>query len=236
VFQRVAHLRPFRLSGGEAAVRQPRRAALSVLFESGGDRAIQDPTLAPVQGLGTMELGLIRQMLTEASNASVTTSAGRLFDAVASLVGLRQQVSFEGQAGMELEFAIEQGVHDAYPFEVEGREPSVVDWRPMIRQVVEDLRAHQPVGRIAAMFHNTLAQMVLMIAHRVEEEKVVLTGGCFQNRYLTEHCVDLLRSAGFCVYWHQRVPPNDGGIALGQVIAAARFAKQCGSATQKAVA
>jgi hydrogenase maturation protein HypF len=136
---------------------------------------------------------------------------------------------------MELEFAIEQGVHDAYPFAVEGAEPYVVDWRPMIRQVVEDLRAHQPVGRIAALFHNSLAQMVLAIAQRVEEEKVVLTGGCFQNRYLTEHCVDILRSAGFRAYWHQRVPPNDGGIALGQVIAAARFAKQCSSATQKAV-
>jgi hydrogenase maturation protein HypF len=189
-----------------------------------------------MQGLGTLDLGLIRQMLAEASNASVTTSAGRLFDAVASLIGLRQQVSFEGQAGMELEFAIEQGVHDAYPFEVEGGEPSILDWRPMIRQVVEDLRAERPVGRIAAMFHNTLAQMVLAIAHRVEEEKVVLTGGCFQNRYLTERCVELLRSAGFREYWHQRVPPNDGGIALGQVIAAARFTKQRNSATQKAVA
>ncbi|MBV8378796.1 MAG: carbamoyltransferase HypF [Verrucomicrobia bacterium] len=236
VFRRVAHLHPFQLSGGEAAVWQPRRAALGVLFELGGDGAIQDPTLAPVQGLGTVELSLIRRMLAEASSASATTSAGRLFDAVASLVGLRQQVSFEGQAGMELEFAIEQGVHDAYPFEVEEGEPYVVDWRPMIRQVIEDLRADQPLGRIAALFHNTLAQMVLAIAQRVEEEKVVLTGGCFQNRYLTEHCVDMLRSAGFRVYWHQRVPPNDGGIALGQVIAAARFAEQCSSATQKAVA
>jgi hydrogenase maturation protein HypF len=235
-FQRVAHLRPFRLAGDGAAVRQPRRVALCVLFECDGDRTILDPTLAPMQGLGTIELGLIRQMLAEASNASFTTSAGRLFDAVASLIGLRQQVSFEGQAGMELEFTIEQGVDDAYSFEVEGGEPSILDWRPMIRQVVEDLRAEQPVGRIAAMFHNTLAQMVLAIAHRVEEEKVVLTGGCFQNRYLTERCVDLLRSAGFRAYWHQRVPPNDGGIALGQVIAAARFTKQRNSATQKAVA
>jgi hydrogenase maturation protein HypF len=235
-FKRVAHLHPFRLFGGEAAFRQPRLAALGVLFECGGDQAIQDLSLAPVQGLGTVELGLIRRMLAEASSAGVTTSAGRLFDAIASLIGLRQQVSFEGQAGMELEFAIERGIHDAYSFEVKGDEPFVVDWRPMIRQVVKDLQTHQPVGRIAALFHNTLAQMVLAIAKRVEEEKVVLTGGCFQNRYLTEHCVDLLRSAGFRAYWNQRVPPNDGGIALGQVIAAARFAKQCSSVTQQAVA
>ena len=106
----------------------------------------------------------------------------------------------------------------------------------MIWQAVEDLRAGQSAGRIAAMFHNTLAQMVLAIAHRVEDEKIVLTGGCFQNRYLTERCVDLLRAAGFRAYWHQRVPPNDGGIALGQVIAAARFTKQRNSATQKAIA
>jgi len=235
-FQRVAHLRSFRLPGGEAAVKQPRRAALSVLFEWGGDEAIQDQSLPPVQGLGTVELAVIRRMLAEASNTPATTSAGRLFDAVASLVGLRQQVSFEGQAGMELEFAIDRDVHDFYRFEVERGEPSVLDWRPMIQHVVEDLRAHESVGRIAARFHNTLAQMVLAVARRVEEEKVVLTGGCFQNRYLTEHCVDLLRSAGFRVYWHQRVPPNDGGIALGQVIAACRFAKQYSSATQNVVA
>ncbi|HEY0790946.1 MAG TPA: carbamoyltransferase HypF [Chthoniobacterales bacterium] len=235
-FQRVAHLRPFRLPGGEAAVRQPRRAALSVLFECGGDPLIQDQTLPPVQGLSNTELAMIRQMLAEGSNASMTTSAGRLFDAVASLVGLRQEISFEAQAGMELEFAIQRGVPDAYPFEVHGGEPMMVDWRPMIRQVVADLRAHAPVGRIVARFHNTLAEMVLAIARRVEEEKIVLTGGCFQNRYLTERCVDLLRSAGFRPYWHQRVPPNDGGIALGQVIAAARFARQrSGAMPEKAV-
>jgi hydrogenase maturation protein HypF len=153
-FQRVAHLRPFRLPGGEAAVKQPRRAALSVLFEWGGDGAIQDQSLPPVQGLGTVELGVIRRMLAEASNAPATTSAGRLFDAVASLVGLRQQVSFEGQAGMELEFAIDRDVHDFYQFEVECGEPSVLDWRPMIQQIVEDLRAHESAGRIAAKFHN----------------------------------------------------------------------------------
>jgi hydrogenase maturation protein HypF len=235
-FQRVAHLRPFQLPGGEAAVKQPRRAALSVLFEWAGDEAVLNQRLAPIQGLGSVELSAIRRMLAEGSGSPMTTSAGRLFDAIASLVGLRQQVSFEGQAGMELEFAIEHDIHDAYRFDVEGGQPLVVDWRPMIGQVVEDLYAHESAGRIAARFHNTLAQIVLAVALRVQQQKVVLTGGCFQNRYLTERCVNLLRSAGFRAYWHQRVPPNDGGISLGQVIAAGRFAKQYSSATQKVVA
>jgi hydrogenase maturation protein HypF len=207
-----------------------------VLFEWAGDEAIQNQKLAPIQGLGSVELSAIRKALGEASGTPLTTSAGRLFDAIASLVGLRQQVNFEGQAGMELEFAIEHGIHNAYQFDVENAQPLVVDWRPMIGQVVEDLSAHEPTGRIAARFHNTLAQIVLAVALRVKQQKVVLTGGCFQNRYLTERCVDLLQSAGFRAYWHQRVPPNDGGISLGQVIAAGRFAKQYTSATQRVVA
>jgi len=99
-------------------------------------------------------------------------------------------------------------------------EPMVIDWEPMVRKIVHETRIHTDVGLIAAKFHNTLADMVVDIARRVGEPRVLLTGGCFQNRYLTERTVGALREAGFSAYWHQRVPPNDGGIALGQVIAA----------------
>jgi hydrogenase maturation protein HypF len=146
----------------------------------------------------------------------MTSSAGRLFDAVASLIGLRQRANYEGQAAMELEFEAQRGIDDAY--EIECGE--IVNWEPMIRAMLED---RSPVGIIAAKFHNTLVEAIVRVARRVGERNVVLTGGCFQNRYLTERAVLRLRNEGFKPYWHQRVPPNDGGIALGQVVAAARM-------------
>jgi hydrogenase maturation protein HypF len=221
-FRRVAHFRHFRLAGGEAAIKQPRRSALGVWFELRDAEAEPDRDLAPFHDLAENEFAVVRQMLAKGFNAPVTSSAGRLFDAVASLTGLRQRASFEGQAAMELEFAVEPGVDESYPFEVEPGEPHVVDWRPMIRQIVQEVRERRPVGLIAARFHNTLAKVVLRIAQTIKEERVVLTGGCFQNRYLTERCVECLLDGGFRPYWHQRVPPNDGGIAVGQVMAAAR--------------
>lgn len=175
-------------------------------------------------------------------NSPRTSSVGRLFDAVASLTGLRQTIRFEGQAAMELEFAInEERISEAYPFRLINGErtapstgakkatatqnpsvPMVVDWEPMIQTIQRDL-GHIPVSRIAAQFHNTLAEMVVEIARRCGEKRVALTGGCFQNRYLTERTVDLLEQNGFRPYWHQRIPPNDGGIALGQIAAASRL-------------
>jgi hydrogenase maturation protein HypF len=220
-FQRVAHLRQFRLPGGEAAIKQPRRSALGVLHEIGDSKNAALRTMAPARDFAEHEIVLIQQMLTKGVNAPWTSSAGRLFDAVASLVGLRQCVTYEGQAAMELEFAIDHAIGDAYPFLVQGSEPFVVDWRPMIEAIVEELNARCPAGVIAAKFHNTLAEMIVAVARRIEQERVVLTGGCFQNCRLTERCVQRLTNAGFRTYWHQRVPPNDGGIALGQIVAAA---------------
>jgi hydrogenase maturation protein HypF len=235
-FRRVAHFRQFRLPGGEAAVKQPRRTALGVLFSMWGGEAMQHRELAPVQDFSEGELRLIRQMLAKGLHAPITSSAGRLFDAVASLTGLRQRTSFEGQAAMELEFAIAPGIDDAYPFDLHNMgsgHPCVVDWRPAIQKVIDDVRVHQPAGVISARFHNGLAEAVVAVARIAGVEKVALTGGCFQNRYLTERCVERLLEAGFRAYWHQRVPPNDGGIALGQVIAAARAAHRCAGAAKE---
>ena len=221
-FERVAHLRHFRLPGGQAAIKQPRRAALGVLYEIGGAKALNHGDLAPVRDFSENDLALIRQMLIKELQAPVTSSAGRLFDAVASLAGLRQQVSFEGQAAMELEFAIQSCVGEAYSFQIIGCSPSVVDWRPMIEEIVDDVREGQSVGVIAGKFHNALVEIIVTVARHVGQTRVVLTGGCFQNRYLTERSVQRLLEAGFRPYWHQRVPTNDGGIALGQVVDAAR--------------
>ncbi|MHA3771223.1 carbamoyltransferase HypF [Verrucomicrobiota bacterium sgz303538] len=219
-FERVAHLRTFRLPGGDAAVKEPRRTALGVLHELWGGEALHQSDLAPISAFTKGELTLLEQMLVRGFNAPHTSSAGRLFDAVAAILGLRQRATFEGQAAMELEFSVEPESIATYPFELTNGRPRVIDWRPTIAAIVNDLRCKVPAGIISARFHETLAEMVVAVARVVGEPKVVLTGGCFQNEYLTNRCVERLRDAGFRAYWHQRVPPNDGGIALGQVMAA----------------
>jgi len=221
-FERVAHFRQFRLPGGEAAIKQPRRTALGVLFEIGGVKALDQKDLAPVRDFSEGDLAVVRKMLVKGLQAPVTSSAGRLFDAVASIAGLRQQASFESQAAMELEFAIQPCVCEAYSFEIKSCSPRVVDWQPMIEEMVEDVRRGLAPGVISAKFHNALVEIIVAVARHVGQTRVVLTGGCFQNRYLTERSVQRLLEEGFRPYWHQRVPTNDGGIALGQIVDAAR--------------
>jgi hydrogenase maturation protein HypF len=155
-----------------------------------------------------------------------TSSVGRLFDAVAYLTGVQKRISFEGQAAMQLEFAASAGITAVYDFVIHAGQPCIIDWAPMIRQILADIRRGTAPGTISAMFHNTLAEIVVQVARRIAEPRVALTGGCFQNRYLAEQTVQRLTQAGFCPYWHQRVPPNDGGIALGQVIAAQRMIEE----------
>jgi hydrogenase maturation protein HypF len=164
-------------------------------------------------------------MLRSAINAPLTTSAGRLFDAVASLLGFSQVSSFEGEGAMLLEFAIENSDEPATClFELKRNEPGdiEIDWMPLISTLLSDRDNGVPVGRIAAKFHDTLVEMMLAVAKESSCRNIALTGGCFQNKYLTERATQRLEESGFAVYRHQRVPPNDGGIALGQVIAAAR--------------
>ncbi|MGI9089078.1 MAG: carbamoyltransferase HypF, partial [Chthoniobacterales bacterium] len=216
-FTRVAHLRPFRLPGGAAAVKEPRRSALGLLFEIFGDELWGQHDL--LEQFDPSELALLRQILEKQINSPVTTSAGRLFDAVAALLDLRARTSFEGQAAMELEFAIEPADEKFYPFELRGASPLVIDWQPMISAIIADRRAAVSRSVIAAGFHNTLAEMIVAVARQTGEEKVALSGGCFQNRYLIERTIARLSAEGFRVYWPQRIPPNDGGISLGQVFA-----------------
>jgi len=216
-FERVAHLRSFRLPGGDAAIRQPRRSAFGLLHELFGPECWNFPPLTV--DLGRNERELLRRMLEKNINAPLTSSAGRLFDAVAALMGLRLRATFEGQAAMELEFARQPGVRDAYPFMVSETAPMILDWEPAIRGLLADLDRKEASGTVSAKFHNMLVEMIIAIARKVRVEKIVLTGGCFQNRYLSEHALERLRQEDFKPYWHQRVPPNDGGIALGQAVA-----------------
>jgi hydrogenase maturation protein HypF len=217
-FERVAHLRQFRLPGGDRAIKEPRRSALGLVYEMFGECA-WDLTQQTVD-LSEKEKSLLGQMLEKQINAPLTSSAGRLFDAVASLIGLRQRASFEGQAAMELEFARQMDVRDAYPFRIEQARPMKVDWGPMICELLADVGRKESNRVISAKFHNALAEMIVVVAKKIGEQNVVLTGGCFQNRCLTERAVARLREEKFTPYWHERIPPNDGGIALGQAAAA----------------
>ncbi|MBA2586901.1 MAG: carbamoyltransferase HypF, partial [Chthoniobacterales bacterium] len=215
---RFAHLRQFRLPGGEAAVKEPRRSALGLLYEIFGQQLWENRKLLGSFDKG--ELALLRQMLEKKVNAPLTSSAGRLFDAVAALVGLRSYASFEGQAAMELEFTLHSGIEATYSFKLRERRPVVIDWEPAILEIMEDLRADETRGTISAKFHNTLAEMIVAVARKLDLPSVALSGGCFQNRSLTERTIERLSAEGFRPYWHQRIPPNDGGISLGQIFAA----------------
>ncbi|MCC7451440.1 MAG: carbamoyltransferase HypF [Anaerolineae bacterium] len=222
-FERAAHLRTFRLPGGDRAVKEPRRIALGLLYELDGDDVFTMDTLAPVRAFSDQERIVLRKMLYDGINSPVTSSAGRLFDAVAALLDMRQIANFEGQAAMLLEFATVEGVADCYPFEIqETAHGAVIDWAATVTDILNDLQHRIPAGQIAARFHNTMTEMIIAVARRIGLERVVLTGGCFQNKYLTEHTIHRLRAEGFTPYWHQHIPTNDGSIAVGQIIAAAR--------------
>jgi len=217
--ERVAHLRTFPLPGGDAAVHEPRRVALGLLTEAFGDTAAMRD-LPTLRAFTDRERQAIQTALARGLNAPRTSSAGRLFDAVASLVGLRQRVAYEGQAAMELEWAL-HGIREAeaYPFPLAN---GVLDWEPMLRALIEDIRGGVPLGVMSARFHRALIEGIGAVAEHVGESRVVLSGGCFQNVYLLEGAVERLRSRGFVVEWHRHIPPNDGGIALGQIFGATR--------------
>ena len=223
-FQRVAHLRQFRLPGGEQAIKEPRRSAIGLLFELWGDGWLARDDLPPVHSFEPRERQLLAKVLGNRINAPATSSAGRLFDGVAALLGVRLDTRFEGQAAMELEWAIGAvDTDESYPFRIEPKEGILVlDWQQLIEALLADRAAGALLGAMAARIHNTLVAMIVAAAERIGERRVALSGGCFQNRYLSERTVRRLTAAGFSPYWHQRVPPNDGGIALGQILAASR--------------
>ena len=222
-FERAAHFRTFQLPGGDQAVKEPRRAALGVLYELIGDAAFEMTDLAPIAAFTNTELALMRAMLGKGLNAPKTSSAGRLFDAVSSIIGLRQRTGFEGQAAMELEFIADENEESAYDFEIvsDASQRLIIDWGPMIRGISDEVSIATEHSVIAARFHNTLVEIMVHTAAIIGEESIALSGGCFQNRYLIERAVTRLREEGFKVYWHQRIPTNDGGIALGQAAAIA---------------
>jgi hydrogenase maturation protein HypF len=213
-YQRVARLRPFPLPGGEAAVREPRRCALGLLFEMGGD-------LSRLEQDFPKDWETARLLPGRSALSPRTSSMGRLFDGLAALLGLRSVNSYEGQAAMALEHAMVL-TRESYSIPLRSGEILTADWEPMVRDVLTDLERGAPTGLICGRFHNALAELTLAVAKAAGLEKVVLTGGVFQNAYLSERSVELLEASGFKVFTHQRLPPNDGAISAGQAFVAGR--------------
>ena len=224
-FERHAHLRYIPLAGGDQAVREPWRLALSYLLDTFGPRfdSVDLPLLARVP---PKKIAAVRSMIERGINTVETSACGRLFDAVASIAGIRDEVNFEAQAAIELEMAALSGVDALYPFDVSSSEPWQIDVRPAIEEIVKDALGGKDRGWIAAAFHNTIAAIAVEVADRIRSaegiSRVCLSGGTFQNMYLLTKSVAALRAKNFEVFLHARVPPNDGGISLGQAVIASR--------------
>lgn len=215
-YERIAHLKKFRLPGGESSFKEIYKSAAGLLYEIYGDAAIEFIH----NDISKKDAKILLQMLRKNINSPVCSSAGRIFDAVASILGVRQKVNFEGQAAMELEFLIEGFTSDGnYNFEIVKDESGmiIVDWIPMIKQILEDRKNNMLINLISLKFHNTLVKIIVAIAKLTEEENVALSGGCFQNKYLLENSIKELGKNRFRVFWNKEVPANDGGISLGQI-------------------
>jgi len=213
--ERVAHLLPFGLAGADAAVREPRRSALGVISETQLDSR---ESICLQEMFTPDELQGMQSMLATGMHTARTTSAGRFFDAVSAISGICRKSTFEGQAAMMLQHAAGGQLGAPYPFEVfevEGK--SVIDWRPAIASIAQEKDARI----VARRFHATLVEMIRVVAAAVGCSQIVLSGGVFQNALLLGQTRRALLNDGFEVYSHQRIPPNDGGIALGQILVAA---------------
>jgi len=225
-FQRAAHFEYIPMPGGEAAIREPWRMAVSYLGHNfpGGLTELDLPIL---DAFGRDRIEFVLRMIERRINSPLTSSCGRLFDAVAALAGIRQKVNYEAQAAIELEMAI-GGCHDepAYPFELYSDNDSyIVRSRPLWEAILRDVPEQTPVGVISARFHNGLVdlfrRLALILRERTGLCRVCLSGGTFNNRYLTENLYRRLRSETFEVFTQRQVPAGDGGISLGQAMVAA---------------
>ncbi len=226
-FRRRGHFRQVPMPGGDAAVREPFRMALAHLHAAFGERLFDLPL--PFLGVIAAEhRKLFMSMLEKRINSPLTSSCGRLFDAVAALVGMRDRVSYEGQAAIELEaLAEESDTSQIYPYAVEEqRDVATVDFSPMFRALVRDVEEGRASSALARGFHNTIAVATAEVCGVIRREsgmdRVILSGGVFQNKLLTEKILSLLTERGFQVFIQRLVPPNDGGLALGQAIIAGR--------------
>ena len=249
-FRRAGHLEYLPLPGGAAAIKRPYRTAIGYILTLLGENALnaviaseaKQSQLASIGQVTEVEVEVIKRQIERRINSPLSSSMGRLFDAISALLGIRGEIDYEGQAAVELEMAALlfchcpseareldeaiSGNNESYPYRiVEDEGIRIVRLRDLLSAVIEDLHQGISKGRISVKFHNTVAQMINEMCHLIADETpmvsgVALSGGVFQNRLLLRKTVSLLESSGFQVFTHRQVPCNDGGISLGQAVIA----------------
>jgi hydrogenase maturation protein HypF len=245
-FRRVGHLEYLPLPGGAAAIKRPRRTAIGYILTLLGEDALnavieseaKQSQLASIGQVTEVEIEVIKRQIERRINSPLSSSMGRLFDAISALLGIRVEIDYEGQAAVELEMAAYSSViarrvsdeaiydaHESYPYRiVEDEGIRIVHLRDLLSTIIEDLRQGIPEERISVKFHNTVARMINEMCHLIADEtgisQIALSGGVFQNRLLLVKAVSFLESSGFQVFTHRQVPCNDGGISVGQAVIA----------------
>ena len=220
-FERVAQLEYFPLAGGDAAIKKPYRVALALMKEA---EIEWNENLNCVSFCDKTERKILAKQLENNLNVIPTSSFGRLFDAAASIAGVRQNITYEAQAAIEFEALIDENISDFYQFDLTESDIIKINWKNLICEIVKDVSAQIPISIISAKFHNAVAKLILDLSLKMREKfalnKVTLSGGCFQNVALLQKTIKVLKENDFEVFTHRKVPPNDGGLALGQAVLA----------------
>ncbi len=215
----IGQFKIFPLPGGEIAIKEPRRSLAGILFEIFNNQMDYNELIFLHSSFSQKEFEMIKNILLKKINTPYSSSVGRLFDAFSSFLNICHINNYEGQAAMMLEFNADERIYDYYNFEIKWYEKIIIDWSNLFLEAIRDIKNGVDKTIIAAKFHNTLANIILNVAKITESEKVLLSGGCFQNKLLTERTIDLLNSNNIKTYTNQKIPPNDGGIAAGQIAA-----------------
>ena len=223
-FDRVAHLKKVPMPGGTMAIKEPWRMAMVYLSDAFGYEA-KDLKIDLMKRVDLPKWDTLEIMIKKGFNTPWTSSMGRLFDAISSLLSVRDQVHYEGQAAIELEMIADRGEKETYPFDIQkGERPMIIDSTAIIRNVVGDLVEGTPTSKISGRFHRTIARLIIRTCEAIRSRnglnRVVLSGGVFQNIFLLSLVIEGLRKSDFDVYTHHLVPTNDGGVSLGQAVIA----------------
>ena len=226
-YTRVGHLKNISLPGGDKAINEPWRMAYSYLYSIFGKKTgkLGIDFIKRQKRKNDKKLPIIEKMIDQDINSPLTSSCGRLFDAVSSLIGIKDEISYEGQAAMEMEYLCTPGIQESYGFKIEKDvKKYIIDVKNIFFEIISDLEKGTSKGVIASKFHNTVAEFTLNLCMKIREDmninKIALSGGVFQNKYLTEKAIFLLKDKGFKIFSQRKVPPNDGGISLGQAVIA----------------
>jgi hydrogenase maturation protein HypF len=220
-YKRAGHIKYTPMPGGEMAAREPWRMAISYLKEAAADEIMDfiGPT-GFIEKYGHDTVERIIKIAADRKFSPLSSSAGRLFDAVSALIGICDKNTFEGEAAIALEAQTREGIHEDYPVDISFKDPVEIDFSLAILKIIEDMGNHTDTHVISTKFHNTVASAIILVVLKLalvnNISKIILSGGSFQNVYLLNKVIETLRAEGLSVFVNEMVPCNDAGISLGQ--------------------